>query len=70
MNALNLADRAEQAEQIVSAIALGLSLEFDSMRELLDGCGGSDVIDVISTEMNAGLSTIRGLIAEGQILPQ
>jgi hypothetical protein len=70
----NIVDEAEraadQAEQIVSAITRRLSLELDSMNELLDGFGGSELIDTISAEMNSELTTIRGLIEGGQIFPQ
>ena len=64
------AGRAHQAEKIVSAISRRLSLEFGSMRELLDGCAGSGTIDEISAEMYSQLTTLRGLIEEGQIHPE
>ena len=73
MNPTDLVDQAghaDQAERIVSAISHRLSLEFGNMRELLDGYGGSETIDTISAEMYSQLTTIRGLIEGGQILPE
>jgi nicotinic acid mononucleotide adenylyltransferase len=64
----NSANLVDQAERIASTIAHRLSLELDIMKELLDGC--SDTIDTISAEMNSQLTTIRELMADGQILPQ
>lgn len=73
MNPPNLvfqAGRADQAERIASTIAYRLSLELDGMKELLDGLGGSDIIDTISAELTSQLTVIRGLIEDGQILPR
>jgi nicotinic acid mononucleotide adenylyltransferase len=69
-NLVDQAERADQAEQIVAAIVRRLSIELDNMKELLDGFGGADMIDMISAEMNSQLTTIQGLIEDGQIFPQ
>jgi hypothetical protein len=67
---INLNGLLTGLEQIVAAIAHRLSLELDSMNALLDGFGGADMLDMISTEIGSQLTTIRGLIEGGQIFPQ
>lgn len=69
-NLVDWAARDSLAEQIAFTIAHRLSLELDSMKELLSGCDGTVTIETIGREMNSQLTTIRGLIAEGQILPR
>jgi nicotinic acid mononucleotide adenylyltransferase len=72
MNASNLADRAgraDQADRIISIIACRLSRELDSMKEILDGVAGSEMIDLIRAETSSHLQTIRGLMKDGRILP-
>ena len=73
MNASDLADRAgraDQADRIISIIACRLSRELDSMKEILDGVAGSEMIDLIRAETSSHLQTIRGLMKDGQILPR
>jgi hypothetical protein len=70
MNTPNPADQADRAEQIVAAIAHRLSLELDNMDAFLDGFGGANMLDMIRAEIGSQLTTIRGLIEGGQILPQ
>ncbi len=59
-----------QSEHIVSAVSRRLGLELDSMKGLLGEFGGSDMLNMISAEMNFHLATILGLIEGGQIFPQ
>jgi len=40
------------------------------MKEILDGFGGSGMIDIINAETNSHLKTIRDSIEDGQSLPQ
>jgi hypothetical protein len=73
MNASNLADRAgraDQADRIISIRACRLSRELDSMKEILDGVAGSEMIDLIRAETSSHLQTIRGLMKDGRILPR
>jgi len=73
MSSSNLADRAgraDQADRIISTIACRLSRELDSMKEILGGVVGSEMIDLIRAETSSHLQTIRGLMKDGQILPR
>ena len=58
---------AAPAEGVFAPIVGRLSLELGSMKMIMDGDGGRDTIDSISSEMCSQLSTIQGLIAEGRI---
>jgi hypothetical protein len=69
-NSLDRSIRADRAERITSSIARWLSHELDSMKRILAGHGDSGLIDIINTEMNLHLESIRDLIEDGQILPQ